>query len=161
MKQLYGEELREYVIKRKQNYIDAIDRRWERINRCETDMDDCFLSQHVEEDGIHECNLQLAILDGDGCMSINAIFDGDGKEVRVHWFRNKWGGYTCVGNGVFASSITALLKKTGWSQREIRVPAWTKFCANGTGMAGVYNGSTEMVRWHTNMKTGEYVGYPD
>ena len=25
----------------------------------------------------------------------------------------------------------------------------------------VMSGSTEVVRWHTNMVTGEYVGYPD
>ncbi|MGN0553044.1 MAG: hypothetical protein ACI4I1_06645 [Oscillospiraceae bacterium] len=157
----YGEELRESIIAEKKRKQDAIDRRMDRINNCETDMDDCFISQHVEEDAIRACNMQLKILDGDGCMDITAIFDNDGNEVRTHWFTNKWGRDTIVANGVFASSLKALLKKTGWTEKVIRVPAWTKFIANGSGMCGVMNGSTEVVRWHTNMKTGEYVGYPE
>ena len=95
------------------------------------------------------------------CMDYEAIFDENGNEVRTHWFRNKWGGNTIVGNGVFASSESALLKKTGWTRKTIRVPAWTKFVASGYGMSGVMSGSTQVIRWHTNMVTGEYVGYPD
>ena len=140
----------------------AIAHRQERIDNCETDMDDCFVSQHIEEDAIRECNMQLAILDGDGCMDYTAVFDENGKEVNVHGFINQWGRWTVVGNGIFASSTKALLKKTGWTEKTIRVPAWTKFCTgSGRGMCAVMNGSTEIVRWHTNMKTGEYVGYPD
>ncbi len=159
---LYGEELKQSIIATKKRLQDAIDRRWERIDNCETDMDDCFISQHVEEDGVRECNMQIAILDSDdGCMDCEAIFDENGKEVSVHGFFNKWNKWTVVGNGIFASSTEALLKKTGWTKKTIRVPAWTKFIAGGRGMCGVMNGSTEVVRWHTNMKTGEYIGYPD
>ena len=157
----YGEELRQEILATKKTLQDAIDRRWERINNCEVEMDDCFISQHVEEDGIRECDMQLHILDTDGTMEIDAIFDQDGKEVRTHWFRNKFGGYSIVGNGIFASSEKALLEKTGWTKKTIRVPCWTKFITSGTGMAGVMSGATEIVRWHTNMVTGEYVGYPD
>lgn len=157
----YGEELRAQIIKTRERMKAAIERRMERIDNCETDMDDCFISQHVEEDAIRECNMQLAILDGDGCMDFNAVIDEKGNEVRVHYFINKWGRGTYVANGIFANSRAALLKKTGWTEKTIRVPAWTKFCTSGSGMAGVMNGSTEVVRWHTNMKTGEYVGYPD
>lgn len=157
----YGEELRAHIIETRERMRAAIERRMERIDNCEVEMDDCFISQHVEEDAIRECNMQLDILDGDGCMDYEAIFDENGKEVRVHGFINQWGHYTVVANGIFASSKSALLKKTGWTSRTIRVPAWTKFCTSGSGMAGVMSGSTEVVRWHTNMKTGEYVGYPD
>ena len=88
--------------------------------------------------------------------------DENGEEVSVHWFENKWRRTTCVARGVFASSIKALLKKTGWTQKTIRVPVWVKFCAgSGSGMCAVYTGSYQQVRWHTNMVTGEYVGYPD
>lgn len=157
----FGEELKASIIETKKRMQAAIDRRWERIDNCEVEMDDCFISQHVEEDAIRECNMQLAILDGDGCMDYDAIFDENGNEVSAHWFINKWGKSTVVANGVFASSMKALLKKTGWTTKTIRVPAWTKFIASGSGMCGVMNGGTKMVRWHTNMKTGEYVGYPD
>ena len=161
MAKVYGEELRKQILETRRRMQEAINRRWERINNCETDMDDCFISQHVEEDAIRECNMQLKILDGDGLMDYRAIIDKNGKEVHIHWFTNRWGRDTVVGNGIFASSISALLKKTGWIEKTIRVPAWTKFIACGSGMSGVMNGSTEVVRWHTNMVTGEYVGYPD
>ena len=158
---LYGEELRKNVLERKARMQESINRRWERIYNCETDMDDCFISQHVEEDAIRECNMQLEILDGDGTQEWHVILDENGNEVRTHWFVNQWGRWTIVGNGVFASSTKALLKKTGWKEATIRVPVWTKYVCHGKGMAGVMSGSTEVVRWHTNMKTGEYVGYPD
>lgn len=158
---LYGEELRQSILKNKQRLIEAIDDRTRRIAEGSTDIDDCFISQRVEEEGIHECNLQLRILDGDGMMDYDAILDENGNEVRIHWFTNKWGRSSVVGNGVFASSIPALLKKTGWTERTIRVPAWTKFCTSNSGMMGVMTGSYQVVRWHTNMVTGEYVGYPN
>lgn len=157
----YGDELKATIIATKKRMQDAIDRRAERIARWETDEDDCFISQHVEEDAIRECNMQLDILEGDGTQEWPVVLDEDGKEVRIHCFKNKWGRYSYVGRGIFASSKKALLEKTGWRETTIRVPVWTKFMANGSGMMGVYCGRTEIVRWHTNMKTGEYVGYPE
>lgn len=161
MAKIYGEELRNSILEHKQRIIGQIERRQERIDNCETDYDDCFISIHIDQDALRACDMQLKILDGDGMMDYPAIIDENGNEVRTHWFTNKWGRSTIVGNGVFASSVSALLKKTGWKEKTIRVPAWTKFCSSGTGMGGVMSGSTQVVRWHTNMKTGEYVGYPD
>ena len=161
MAKVYGEELRESILATKARMQAAIDRRAERIARWETDEDDCFISQHIEEDAIRECNMQLEILDGDGMRDWDVFVDENDKEVRIHCFTNKWGGDSYVANGIFASSMKALLKKTGLTRKTIRVPVWTKFVPAGSGMYGVYAGSTEVVRWHTNMKTGEYVGYPD
>ena len=158
---LYGEELRATILATRKRMEQAISDRRNRINNGETDMDDCFMSQHIEEDAIRECNMQLEILDGDGCWDWNVYVDENGKEVRVHYFVNKWGRDCYVANGVFASSLKALMKKTGIKETTIRVPVWTKFVASGSGMFGVYCGSTQVVRWHTNMVTGEYVGYPD
>ena len=161
MAKLFGEQLRESILETKRRMQAAIDRRAERIANWETDEEDCFISEHVEQDAIRECNMQLEILDGDGCWDWDVFLDENGKEVRVHCFTNKWGGDSYVANGVFASSLKSLLKKTGLKPAKIRVPVWTKFVANGSGMYGVYAGSTQVVRWHTNMVTGEYVGYPD
>lgn len=158
---VYGEKLKEAILDTKKRMQDAINRRWERIDNCETDMDDCFISQHIEEDAIRECNMQLKILEGDGTEEFEVVIDENGNEIRTHWFTNRWGRDTIVGNGVFASSMSALLKKTGWKLAKIKAPVWTKFVPSGRGMAGVMGGSTEVVRWHTNMVTGEYVGYPD
>lgn len=142
--------------------IEAIQKdRNERIANCETDEDDCFMSARIDEQSLAKLKKQLAILETDGCMDYEAIVDGNGNEVNVHWFKNKWGGYSIVGRGVFASSEQALLKKTGWTKKTIRVPVWVDFVAgNGGGMCSAYTGGYKNVRWHTNMVTGEYVGYP-
>lgn len=160
MAKVYGEELRKLILKQRETLQNAIDRRAERIANWETDEDDCFMSQRVEESAIRECNMQLRILDGDGLMDYEAYFDKDGNEVRVRYVNTRYGG-AYVWNGIFASSIRALLKKTGLTKKMIRVPVWTKFCTPYSGMLGAYCGSYEEVRWHTNMVTGEYVGYPD
>ena len=156
---LYGEELRKSIEASKARYLEAIEDRARRIANWETDEDDCFMSQRVEENAICECNMQLEILKGDGCMDWEAWFDGD-KEVNCRWVKTRYGS-ALVYNGVFASSPKAMEKKTGLTRKTIRVPAWTKFCSAGSGLYGVYAGSYQLVCWHTNMVTGEYVGYPD
>ena len=94
-------------------------------------------------------------------MDFEGVFDKNGEEIWVKWVHTRYGG-AFVGRGVFASSIKALLKKTGWHTEMIKVPVWTKFVSGpGGGMCGAYTGGYELVRWHTNMVTGEYVGYPD
>ena len=160
MPKVFGTELAREIEKQKQRYIDAIEDRQRRINNWETDEDDCFMSQRVEERGIHECNMQLEILQGDGTMPFDAVKDQEGNEVYVRWVQTRFG-VACVGRGVFASSIKALCKKTGWHTEEIRVPVWTKLCSGWSGLYGAYTASVERVRWHTNMVTGEYVGYPE
>lgn len=160
MARIYGKELRESIMKDKERLIAAIERRAERIANWETDEDDCFMSQRVEEQGISECNMQLAILDGDGLGEFEVVKDSEGNEIRTHWVHTRYG-WKIVANGIFANSLKALLKKTGWHTEIIKAPIWTKFVANGSGLMGVYSGSYQTVRWHTNMVTGEYVGYPD
>lgn len=157
---LYGDELRKSILATKECLIARIEERNTRIANWETDEDDCFLSQRVEERAISECNMQLSILDGDGTMTIDAVIDQDGNEVHTRWVNTRYG-LKIVGKGIFANSVKALLKKTGWTSKEIQVPCWTKFCSSGSGLLGVYGGSYEVVRWHTNMVTGEYVGYPN
>ena len=157
----YGAELRQEILEEKKRMQESIADRTQRVLNCETDWDDCFVSQHFEERGIYKCDLELKILDGDGTKEWEVILDENGEEVRVNHFRNKWGGRSVVGRGVFASTIDALLKKTGWTREMIRVPVWVKFVSHGNGLAGAYCGDYQVVRWHTNMVTGEYVGFPD
>lgn len=160
MSQVFGAELRKQIEERKQRILESISERSARIARGETDEDDCFMSINSNQKALSECDLKLNILDGDGCEDFDAVVDENGEEVSVYWFDNKWGKETCVARGIFASSINALLKKTGWTQKKIRVPVWVKFQSGGSGMCGVYTGYYRVCRWHTNMVTGEYVGYP-
>lgn len=156
----YGSELRAEIEAKQQRVLDIMADRRARIANCEYDWDDCFVSSHLDDDQLRECCMQLEILKGNGTMEFEAVFDENGKEVNVRLVQTRYGG-AYVGRGIFASSKKALCKKTGWTMKTIEVPCWTKFCTSGTGMAGVCSGSTRIVRWHTNMVTGEYVGYPE
>lgn len=157
---LYGEALKESILKARAHTVEAMRERAERISNWETDEDDCFMSDRSDQNALSNYDKQLNILEGDGLMDFEAVIDEDGDEVWVKYVNTKYGG-AYVGRGIFASSIKALCKKTGWHTETIRVPVWTKFCSNGGGMLGVYSGSYERVRWHTNMVTGEYVGFPE
>lgn len=159
---LYGEKLAAAIRKEMEDIQKRIDSRSRRISDGTTDYEDCYMSHRHDEEELSACKEKLDILQGDGTMKEDAIFDEDGKEVRVHWFDNRWGGVSCVARGVYASSIPALLKKTGWTQKEIRVPVWMKWRAGvGGGLCAAYTGGYYRCRWHTNMVTGEYVGYPE
>jgi len=161
MAKVYGEALAEQIREEMARYQANIDGRWERINQGLTDMDDCFMSQRVEERGIANCKMQLEILEGDGTMEIEVLLDKTGNVFEPRWIETRYG-CKMIAGGVFANSKKALLKKTGWAIGTKRVPCWTKFCAgSGGGMCAVYTGSYQVVRWHTNMVTGEYVGFGD
>lgn len=157
---VYGNELKQMILNQKERLIASITDRRNRIDEGLVDYDDCFLSARCEDRGIHECDMKLRILEGDGMMDFDAIFDENGKEVPVRWVHTKYG-TRIVGRGIFANSREALLKKTGWTEKTIRVPVWVKFHTSGKGMVGVYSGDYYEVRWPVNMKTGEYFGYPE
>ena len=99
----YGKELAEIIKAEIKATEEVQKRRNERIANWETDEDDCFLSIRVEEQSLAKCRMQLAILETDGCMDYEAIFDENDKEVYVHGFKNKWGGWSVVGNGIFGN----------------------------------------------------------
>lgn len=160
MTKLFGEALANQIRKTIEQNKAAIVNRIERINAGLTDLDDCFLSDKLEHGKIKECEMQLAILSGDGCEEREIVIDENGDEVGTRWVQTRYGN-RIVGRGVFANSVKALCKKTGWTITRRRVPVWTKFETYTSGMAGVYSGYYKTVRWHTNMKTGEYVGYPE
>lgn len=158
---LYGEDLVKSIKDERKRIIKNMEERNERIANWETDEDDCFVSSRSDQQSLHNCEMRLEILNTDGLMDFEGVFDENGEEIWVKWVHTRYGG-AFVGRGVFASSIKALLKKTGWHTEMIKVPVWTKFVSGpGGGLCGTYTGSYELVRWHTNMVTGEYVGYPN
>ena len=166
MAKLYGEELRQNILKKREHTLSVMKERDNRIANWQTDEDDCFVSIRMDEHALSEYSKQLRILDGDGMMDFEAVIDESGNEVRVRWANTRYG-TKCIAwsktdkKDIWAASIKALCKKTGWHVTMIRVPVWTKFVPNGGGLYGAYCGSYEEVRWHTNMVTGEYFGYPE
>ena len=164
MAKIYGQELAEQIKKDLERTNQTINNRWERINQGLTDMDDCFMSAKTNSQSIDEYNMQLEILKGDGLMEIFVLVSPEGKTYQPRWVNTQWGSKIVV-NGIFAASKKALIKKTekiGYTQGVKKVPCWTKFISgSGGGLCGVYSGRYEIVRQHTNMVTGEYVGYDD
>ena len=160
MAKLYGEALKQSIIEARERTLRSQQERWDRIDKGWTDEDDCFMSMKGDQQALSNYEQQLEILEGDGMMDFEAVMDEQGNEVGIRWVNTKYG-VKVVGRGIFASSLKALLKKTGWHTEMIRVPCWTKFCTSASGLLGVYSGWYSTVRWHTNMVTGEYVGYPD
>ena len=114
---IFGEELRKSIEAERQQILQNIEDRNRRIEAGETDYDDCFISMRVSANALDACDKKLKILQGDGCMAFDAIFDENGDEVPIHYFENKWRKTTVVGRGVFASSVHALLKKNGVDAR--------------------------------------------
>lgn len=157
---LYGEELRQSIIRDREALVSAIADRSRMISEGLTDIDDCFMSQRCEERGIGECDMKLAILDRGGVDEYDTVFDETGNEVSWRWVNTRYG-LKVVARGIFANSIKALCKKTGWHEGKVVAPTWVKFVSSGRGLLGVYSGSYIEVRWPVNMATGEYVGYPN
>ncbi len=157
---LFGDALIERIEQDIQHYEELIRDRAKRIDNGMTDMDDCFISERVERSAITEAKMQLEILRGDGCEERDVVIDENGEDVGARWVQTRYGNKV-VARGVFANSINALCKKTGWTETTRRIPVWTKWIPCGIGLLGACYGSYEKVRWHTNMKTGEYVGYPE
>lgn len=157
----YGPALAALVEQDKARYIEAIQNRAERIDKGWTDMDDCFLSQKLEETGISGCNMRLQILAGDGLMEVDALLDEAGNEVPSRWVHTKYG-TALVCRGVFANSYEKLAKKTGLKLATIKVPCWVKrVSGSGGGLCAAYSSYDAIVRWPVNMVTGDYVGYPE
>jgi len=155
----YGKELAQEIQNEMENLEEAIENRYIRIASGKTDMDDCFMSQNTEEKGISKCKMMIEVLNGDGLMDLHCFRDNDNKVHQYRWVDTRYG-MKIVSDGIFASSVKAMKFKTGWKEDYIRVPCWVKFEAgSGGGMCGAYTGQYNYVRWHTNMVTGEYVGF--
>ena len=63
---LYGQELIKQLEREIELSQEAIKNRIERINNCETDWDDCFISQRCEERGISVCRDKINLIKNGG-----------------------------------------------------------------------------------------------
>ena len=159
-KKLYGKELANTLIKERTRIQGIMANRDSRINQGMTDDNDCFMSIKVNQQALREIEMQLEILSGDGLFETDGLFDEDGGEIAMRWVTTQYG-QRIVADGIFAKDKETLVKKTGYELRKIKAPCWTKYITHGTGLCGVYTGYYIKMRWHTNMVTGKYVGYPN
>ena len=127
---------------------EIINDRYERINRGETDLDDCFVSQRFNELAIQVAKTKLQLLENGGTSEFPCLRDLETGEVVTYttvngrygqcWlvdekFRTKFGTFL----GIAARASTYHKKGLEWSTVEL--PAWVTTKAQGSGMAGAFS----------------------
>lgn len=157
---VYGEELIAKLEREIQLMKDAMRNRIERINNCETDWDDCFISQRCEERGISNNEAKIALIRRGGCEWFQEYATLDGQLVNAKWCNTTYGYRLRVrmpdGSIVWTSATTDKgLAKKGLKKVECLRPAWFKFSSSGSGMFGVYTGSYVLFPSDVNYATGE------
>ena len=127
---------------------EILNERYERINRGETDIDDCFISERFNKLAIQLAKTKLQLLENGGTSEFPCLRDLNTSEVVTHtlvngrygqcWlveekFRKKFGTFV----GIAARSSTYHKKGLKWSTVEL--PSWATTKAQGSGMAGAFN----------------------
>lgn len=132
MTKLYGAALAEQIRAERQRILDAMKRREIRIANGETDEDDCFLSMRSEEQNLRKCDMQLSILDTDGLMEFDGVFDAEGKEVNVHPITNQWGKISYTGRGANSARLDVANDKL-FLFSEVELTGATEYTTTGEG----------------------------
>ena len=156
----YGAELIERLESEIKTLRGAIERRIERINNWETDEDDCFISEAVEQKSIRVAQNKIALIKDGGCAWFPEYATLDGQLVKAHWCNTRYGYSLRVempdGSVVWTTSDTEKgLAKRGLKKVECKRPAWYAFHSNGSGMYGVYTGDYVLFPSDVNYATGE------
>ncbi|MGA4517377.1 hypothetical protein ACPA0F_08920 [Solibacillus silvestris] len=159
----YGQELIEQLEKEIELMKAAIANRIDRINACETDWDDCFISQRCEERGIRNNRDKIDLIKDGGCAWFIDYATLDNQLVNWKWCKTQYGYSLRVvmpdGNVVWTTAHTAKgLAKKGLKKVECKRPAWFKFSCSGSGMLGVYTGDYVLFPSDVNYATGEAAG---
>lgn len=146
---------------------DAMADRAERIRLGYTDMDDCFVSQRIEEKSIEMAQMQIELLKSGGTHEFITYFDENGNELTHSFIADKYryGGSVLVikfpdgRKPVFQSlgvkDLEKCLAKKGIRKGKSSRPAWVKFFAGGTGMYGAYMARPGYYEAAFNRVTGE------
>lgn len=138
----------------------AIADRMDRIDRCETDWDDCFISQRCEERGIRNNMDKIELIKNGGCAWFTEYATIDGRLVKARWCNTQFGHTLRAelpdGSVVWTKSLTNKgLAKKGLKMVRCLRPAWFCFRSSGSGMCGVYAGDYVEFPSDVNYATGE------
>lgn len=156
---VYGQEL----IERLENEIErmkaAMDRRDERINRWETDEDDCFISERVESRTVSVNRRKIDLIKNGGTAWFQEYATTDGRIVNAHWCNTKYGDQLRVvmpdKSVVWTTGGERSLKNKGLKKVLCLRPAWFAYKTPYSGMMGVYAGDYELFPSDWNYATGE------
>lgn len=160
---VYGQEL----IKKLENEIEimngAMERRQERIDRWETDEDDCFISERCESRTVSVNKRKIDLINRGGCEWFLEYATLEGKVVNAHWCNTRYGCKLRVvmpdKSVIWTTADTAKgLAKLGLKKVRCLRPAWFAFRSPYGGMMGVYSGDYELFPSDYNYATGEEAG---
>lgn len=159
----YGEELVKALEKEIEIMEAAMARRAERIANWETDEDDCFISQRVEERTVSVDKNKIALIKNGGCAWFGEYATLDGTLIRAKWCNTMYGHKLRAempdGTVVWTTANTNKgLAKKGLKKVECLRPAWYGYSTPYSGMMGVYCGDYELFPSDYNYATGEPAG---
>lgn len=150
-----------------QRNLDAIEDRQRRIDEGFTDMDDCFISQRIEELSIDEAEMKINVLRSGGVLEFAAYFDSEGQELQhsfqpskfSHWesvLVLRWpDGRKPVYQSLRVKDLEKCLSKKGITRGVAKHPAWVKLMSGGSGMYGAYMARAGYYEAAYNRATGE------
>lgn len=156
----YGQELIEALNAEIKILQAAIDRRAERIKNWETDEDDCFISQRVEERGIALAKSKIALIEAGGLSWFEEYVTTDGRPVNAKWCNTRYGEKLRVempdGKVVWTAATTDKgLAKVGIRKVSALRPAWFAYSSPYAGMMGAYCGDYVLFPSAYNYATGQ------
>lgn len=157
---VYGQELIDRlerdIATTKQNIAD----RQQRINNWETDIDDCCVSQRVDERGIGLAHDKIELIKRGGCAWFPEYATLDGEIVDAKWCNTRYGYKLRAampdGSVVWTAADTKKgLAKVGLKRVLCKRPAWFALQSSGTGMWGAYTAEYRKFPSDVNYATGE------
>ena len=158
----YGKELVEQLKAEIERNQKAISNRIDRVLACETDWDDCFISQRCEERGISVAKDKISLIEKDGGFGwFTEYATLDGTLINARWCNTKFGSsLRCEmpdGTVVWTTAMTKKgLAKKGIKRVLCKRPAWFCFKSSNSGMLGVYTGDYVLFPSDINYATGEH-----
>jgi hypothetical protein len=161
----YGAELVKDLNNEIQAMRKSIEERYNRIDAGFTDMDDCFVSQRVEERSIRVAQDKIDLIEAGGCAWFTEYATLDGQMVKAHWCNTKFGTSLRAempdGSVVWTTAMTQKgLAKKGLKMVKCLRPAWYAFHSSQSGMMGVYSGDYVLFPSDVNYATGEPANGP-
>lgn len=156
----YGIELINSLEAEIEMYHKNMTERMSRIDDGMTDMDDCFMSQRVDERGISTAKSKIHLLKNGGCAWFTEYATLDGQIINARWCDTRYGlklrAEMPDGSVVWTTADTAKgLAKKGIKKVECLRPAWFAFHSSSRGLAGVYGGDYVLFPSDYNYATGE------
>ena len=156
----YGQELIAMLEEEIASYKGAMAERQERINAWQTDEDDCFISQRIDERGLALAKDKIALIKDGGCMWFTEYATLDGTLIKARWCNTRYG-YSLRaempdGSVIWTTADSAKgLAKKGIKKVLCKRPAWFAFHSSNNGMMGVYTGCYVPFPSDINYATGE------